>query len=94
MLDSEISLNVYRYPTDRADYTFDVVLKKTDGDISLRVTLKADGSDVELEGYSHTYNADMDRKQPVTVNLPDNRHYICTVYQNGEPMTPFEIPDI
>ena len=94
MLDSEISLNVYRYPTDRADYTFDVVLKKTDEDISLRVTLKADGSDVELEGYSHTYNADMDRKQPVTVNLPDNRHYICTVYQNGEPMTPFEIPDI
>lgn len=94
MLDSEISLNVYRYPTDRADYTFDVVLKKTDEDISLRVTLKAEGSDVELEGYSHTYNADMDRKQPVTVNLPDNRHYICTVYQNGEPMTPFEIPDI
>ena len=26
-------------------------------------------------------------------NLPDERHYTCTVYQNGDPRTPFEIPN-
>ena len=93
MLDSEVSLNVYRYPTDRADYTFEVMLKKTGEDINLRVTLQADNSDLELEGYNHIYPPDMDRKQPVTINLPDNRHYTCRVYQNGEPGEPFGIGD-
>ena len=84
MLDSEVSLNIYRYPTDRAEYTFEITLKKTSEDITLRVTLQADDSELELEAYTHVYPADMDRKQPVTVNLPDNRHYTCRVYQNGE----------
>ena len=43
-----------------------------------------DDSELELEAYTHVYPADMDRKQPVTVNLPDSRHYTCRVYQNGE----------
>ena len=93
MLDTEVSLSVYRYPTDKAAYSFKVRLRKSDEDVVLRVTLKADDSDFEIEAYTHTYPADMDREQPVTVNLPDDRHYICTVYQNGEPMTPFEIPN-
>ena len=93
MLDSEVSLSIYRYPTDKADFSFRVRLRKTDGDVALRVTLKADDSDFEIEAYTHTYPSGMDREQPVTVNLPDNRHYTCTVYQNGEPMTPFEIPN-
>ena len=84
MLDSEVSLNIYRYPTDRAEYTFEITLKKTSEDITLRVTLQADDSELELEAYTHVYPADMDRKQPVTVNLPDSRHYTCRVYQNGE----------
>ena len=89
--DSEVSLNVYRYPTDRADYTFAVTLNKTDAPISLRVTLTAEGSEVELEAYTHTYPPDMNRIQPVTVNLPDSRVYMCTVYQNGEAAEPFRI---
>ena len=91
MLDSEVSLNIYRYPTDKAEYTFDVALKKTNEDISLRITLQADESEIELEGYSHVYPPDMDRKQPVTVNLPDERHYTCRIYQNGETTEQFEI---
>lgn len=93
MLDSEVNLSVYRYPTDKAAYSFRVRLRKTDGDVVLRVTLRADDSDFEIEAYNHTYPSSMDREQPVTINLPDNRHYTCTVYQNGEPLTPFEIPN-
>ena len=91
MLESEVSLNIFRYPTDKAEYSFMVTLKKTEDTINLRVTLQAEGSEVELEGYSHSYPPDMDRQQPVTVNLPDSRIYTCRVYQNGETGEPFEI---
>ena len=91
MLDTEVSLNVYRYPTDRAQATFAVELISSKENVSLRVTLKATGSEVELTEYEHEYTPDMDRIQPVTVNLPDNREYQCTVYQNGEPGEPFTV---
>ena len=91
MLDTEVSLNVYRYPTDRAQTTFAVELIKSEENVTLKVTIQAEGSDVELTEYEHEYTPDMDRIQPVTVNLPDNRQYTCRVYQNGEPGEPFTI---
>ncbi len=91
MLDSEVVLSVFRYPTDKADYSFEVVLKTTEEDINLRVTLQAQDSELELESYSHVYPPDMDRTQRITVNIPDTRSYICKVYQNGELADTFEI---
>ena len=91
MLNSEVALNVYRYPTDKADYTIEVTLNKSDEAISLRVTLQAEDSEVELESYTHTYTYDMERTQRVTINIPDDRRYICRVYQNGEVGEPFSI---
>lgn len=90
-LNSEVSLNIYRYPTDKADYSFEVKLDQSKEDISLRITLQADESEVEFEAYSHVYPGDMDRNQPVTIHLPDNRHYTCRIYQNGEAGEPFGI---
>ena len=84
MLNSEVTLNVYRYPTDKADYTITVTLNKDEEDINLRITLQADESELELESYSHVYPSDMDRVQRVTINIPDDRRYTCRVYQNGE----------
>ncbi len=91
VLGAEITLNVYRYPTDKADYAFEVTLNNATEDITLRITLQAEGSDVEIEGYSHTYPFDMERRQPVTVNLPDTRAYTVRVYQNGEETDSFLI---
>lgn len=91
MLDSEVVLSVFRYPTDKADYSFEVVLKTTEEDINLRVTLQAQDSELELESYSHVYPPDMDRTQRITVNIPDTRSYICKLYQNGELADTFEI---
>ncbi|MBR2661162.1 MAG: Stk1 family PASTA domain-containing Ser/Thr kinase [Clostridia bacterium] len=91
MLDSEVSLSIYRYPTDRADYSFEVTLNTAEADVALRITLQADESAVEFESFSHTYPTDMERKQPVTINLPDARHYTCRVYQNGEVTEEFGI---
>ena len=94
MLDTEVYLYVYRYPTNRAELTFNVTLMDSDEDVALRVTLQADDSEVELEEYSHVYPPDMERIQPVTVNLPDERHYVFRVYQNGEPGEPFEADEV
>ena len=91
MLNSEVALNVYRYPTDKADYTVTVTLNKTEEEINLRITLQADESELEIESYSHIYPSDMDRTQRVTINIPDNRRYTCRVYQNGEVGEPFVI---
>ena len=84
MLDTEVSLNVFRYPTDRAEYSFNILLNDTKEDVRVRITLRAEDSDIELEAFDHIYPPDMERMQPVTVNLPDERKYICTVYLNGE----------
>ena len=89
MLDTEVSLNVYRYPTDRAQTTFTVELAESTENVLLKVTLKAEGSEIELVEYEHEYTPDMERIQPVTVNLPDERVYQCTIYQNGESGEPF-----
>ena len=91
MLDTEVALNIYRYPTDKADYSFDVTLVSSEEDITLRLMLIAEGSELELEGYQHVYPASMDRKQPVTVSLPDYRNYTCIIYQNGEETGSFRI---
>ena len=91
MLDTEVALNIYRYPTDKAQYTFAVLLEDSKEDVALRVTLQADGSNVEIEEYSHVYPPDMGREQPVTVNLPDSRYYLCRVYQNGNEVSSFGI---
>ena len=91
MLDSEVVLSIYRYPTDKADYSFEIILKNTEEDINLRVTLQAQDSELELESYSHVYPPDLDRTQRITVNIPDTRSYICRVYQNGEATETFEI---
>ena len=91
MLGTVVSLNVYRYPTDRSEYNITVTLDDTKEDIALRVTLQAEGSAVELESYSHVYPGDMGRQQPITINLPDNRTYVCRVYQNGVAGEPFTV---
>ena len=90
-LDAVVSVNVFRYTTDASRKEIAIQLKDTDKDINVRVTLKAEGSDVEYEVYQHVYPADLERKQTITLNVPDERTYTCTVYQADEPEEPFVI---
>ncbi len=91
MLNDEVSVSVYRYLSDASRKEITIQLKETDEEIKVRVTLRPEGSDVEYEAYEHTYPADLERQQTITVNLPDERTYTCTVYQNGEPQEPIVI---
>ena len=83
MLNTSVSLRIYRYPTDRADKTITVKLEETEENITLRVTLQAEGSEVEYEAYEYVYQADQERIQSVSFNVPDDRAYTCKIYQNS-----------
>lgn len=82
-LNTEVSLRVYKYPTDRAVKMLTVNLDETEDPITLCITLQADGSDVEYTACEYAYPPDQDRIQPVSFNIPDDRVYTCRIYQNG-----------
>ena len=82
-LNTDVSLRVYRYPTDRAEKMLTVNLEESEESITLRITLQADGSDVEYEACEYGYPPDQERIQPVSFNIPDDRAYTCRIYQNG-----------
>lgn len=82
-LNTDVSLRVYRYPTDRAEKMLTVNLEESEESITLRITLQADGSDVEYEACEYVYLPDQERIQPVSFNIPDDRAYTCRIYQNG-----------
>ena len=83
MLNTSVSLRIYRYPTDRADKTITVKLEETEENITLRVTLQAEGSEVEYEAYEYVYQADQERIQSVSFNVPDDRAYTHTSSNNN-----------
>ncbi|MBP5725531.1 MAG: Stk1 family PASTA domain-containing Ser/Thr kinase [Clostridia bacterium] len=91
MLNETVSVSVYRYLTDASRKDISIQLMESEEEVRVRVMLRPEGSDVEYEAYEHTYPADLERQQTITVNLPDERTYTCTVYQNGNPEEPFVI---
>ena len=91
MEDTEISLNVFRYPTDKAQKNIEILLPNNEGDITVRVVLQASNSDFEITAFEKIYPQDLDRKQSISLNIPDNRVYQCTVYENGEAEETFTI---
>jgi serine/threonine-protein kinase len=84
MLDTEVSINLYRYPTDKAEAEIVVNVRETGEDVSVRITLQAEGSEVEFETFQYVCPNDRAKEQTVKLNLPDNRIYTCRVYQNNQ----------
>ena len=88
---SEVSLKVYKYPTDRASQDIEFTLQNTGEDVNVRVVLTAEGSDIVIEAFQNVYTPDQDRQQHITIDLPDYRTYQCVVYQNNEAGEPFTV---
>ena len=84
MLDSAVSITLYRYPTDKAETEISVTAVKSDEDVSIRITLQGEGSETEFDGIQYVCPADKPRQQNVKLNLPDNRKYTVRIYQNEE----------
>ena len=90
-LDTEVTINLFRYPTDKSETEIPVNVKETGEDVAVRITLQAEGSDVELEAIQYTCPMDKSKEQTVKFNLPDSRIYTCRIYQNNQLTDTFEV---
>ena len=84
MLDTPVTINLYRYPTDRSEANVTVNVINSEEDVNIRITLQAEESDTEIEALTYVCPPDKDRTQNLKVNIPDERKYTCRVYQNDE----------
>ena len=78
-----VSLKIYRCAEVSASIEIEVTVPKGDKDVTVRITLQAEDSTVELEALSYVCAADAYRTQNVKLNLPDGRKYWYTVYLDG-----------
>jgi serine/threonine-protein kinase len=91
MLDTPVTINLYRYPTDKSEANITINVLNVKEDVNIRVTLQAEGSDYEIEALTYVCPPDKARTQTLKVNLPDERKYTCRVYQNDEMTDTIEI---
>ena len=83
ILNTSVSLKIYRCASSSASTEIEVTVPESDKDITVRITLTAEESNVELEAVSYICAADAYRTQNVKLNLPDDRKYWCTIYLDG-----------
>lgn len=86
-----VALSLYRYPALVRRESVSVTVPEDEKDINVRITLQAEGSTVEWNYVNYVCTADMNRTQLVTVELPDDRPYICMIYQEGRMVQRVEI---
>ena len=84
MLDTPVTINLYRYPTDKSEMNITMTVQNSKENVNIRITLKALDSENEIEAFSYECPPDAARTQTVKINLPDERTYVCRVYQNEE----------
>lgn len=84
MLDTPVTLNIFRFPTDKSETSITIDVQESKENVSIRITLQAVDSDNEIEAFSYDCPPDKSRTQTIKLNLPDERQYICRIYQNDE----------
>ena len=83
ILQTPVSLSVYRCASVLRKEEIEVTVPESENDSTVKVTLQAEESTMEWTYVSYVCAADMGRVQVVTLELPDGRDYICTVYVDG-----------
>ena len=83
VLQSAVSVNLYRCASMLRKQEIQVTVPESDTDVTVKVTLQAEGSTVEWVSVIYVCAADKGRVQRVTLDLPDDRKYVCMVYQDG-----------
>lgn len=81
-LSTPVSLYLYRCAGAANVAEVEVSVPESEETVKVRVTLQADGSVNELAYVTYDCTPDMGRESKVTVMLPDDRGYVCTVYMN------------
>ncbi len=93
VLQSAVSVNLYRCASMLRKQEIQVTVPESQTDVTVKVTLQAEGSTVEWVCIVYPCPADQGRVQLVTLDLPDDRNYICMVYQDGVLSQRIELKD-
>ncbi len=91
VLQTPISLSLYRCADRVHREEIGVNVPESTTDVNVRVTIQAMGSQVEWNYVSYVCTPDMGRTQLVTLDLPDDRSYVCMVYLDGSMSQRIEI---
>ena len=83
ILNTSVALKIYRCADVGASAEIEVSVPESEKDVTVRITLQAEGSNMELEAVSYVCSASAYRTQNVKLNLPDGRKYWYTVYLDG-----------
>ena len=83
LLQAPVTLSLYRNAEAVRRKNVDVTVPESDLDITVRLTLQAEGSSVEWAYVTYICAPDVGRTQVVTVEQPDERDYTCQIYIDG-----------
>ena len=90
MLETAVTLNIYHHATSLSVVETTVTVPESSEEVTIRLTLQAEGSETELEAFQYVCPPDSPRQQNVRINLPDERNYTCRIYQNEQLTEQFE----
>jgi serine/threonine-protein kinase len=93
-LEKPVSLRLYRSEKAVRRVNLDISVPGSEQELSVRVTLQAPGSSVEWTILTLSCPPGQERTTPVTVEIPDGRGYVCTVYTGNEMSQRIEIGGI
>ena len=83
VLQSAVSVNLYRCPSEVRKQEIQVTVPESDKEVMVKVTLQAEGSTMEWVYVTYPCGVDIGRVQKVTLELPDDRNYVCMIYLDG-----------
>ena len=83
VLQSAVSVNLYRCPSEVRKQEIQVTVPESDKEVMVKVTLQAEGSTMEWVYVTYPCGVDISRVQKVTLELPDDRNYVCMIYLDG-----------
>lgn len=83
VLNAPVTLYLYRCAEVSRTMKIEVNVPESESDVTVRVTIQAEGSIYEIPFVSYVVAADQYRVQEVTLVFPDNRKYVCMVYMDG-----------
>lgn len=78
--DTPVTLTVYRYPEAECTATLSVMIPPSDQQQKVRISIRAEGSNVEVDARSYTLEPEDSRVIEETIDIPDDRYYTYTVY--------------
>ncbi len=90
---STVMPSLYRCQEVLRQRKIEITVPDSEQDLTVKVTLRAVDAEMEWIFVSYVCQASQPRTQMVTVDIPDERDYLCTVYVEGEEQNTYLFED-